>query len=1571
MSKKTNRAELQREIPADVAKWAKLDKDVNSLLFKNFEEWERRNAELINKIVNSKYFTCEENLLDALVAEDPNITFDDIKNEWINLGVIRKDDQMLNLKICMDKTPDSFKIAFSHEIHDKILNALWTDQPYDDFEDKNPIPNSWDCMSYLQNIIYYLDYKSGEKWGKNTFDILKSIVITNDDLNHRLWATEQIPSNIHLSDPTINNGIKSAFNRLLSFEIWKEVDRMVDSAKNIAEQFSSFFSNILPAAGTLISESPKYKYDEKKFLKKHKEDLDAIDSNDKISSEEKEKQKIELRWAYYIEDLKKKNKTLWELLEELHKNNFDYSKIDPLKLKSYLSKVADLRLQAICDSDIAEAMKIDCININDFSNYFKELLDLDATSINLDSHRNWLKLPVKKTIIKWEHSWLNDLEIYIWWVNNCDVLPICYEIKKADIDNLQIGIEDKVRLINFLSKAEDSGDSYIFKWENVGNLIYLFYIINSASPITALDPEKQTEVEKLFWKINSSEGWEEKEWEEKEWEEKEWEKKEWEEKEWEKKEWEEKEWDIKSGIVWNNEIENKETQINNFLEKINTHWSNVKFWDWAEIRLPMWASELPGWWYQRMKIKINNVDMKNWTFTGKVFGWELKFSGKLEWRSRKFRMNQDFLDDLWRFTKDSNKIWLLPNPDKSDFNSFKNSLNNRLWTSDLSFPIQWTTWTGNKFMQKIVDEKWEEKEVEVKRFGIPWDDKSTYKIEYNPNKRSFTVSSIFNGEEKWKDWKSSKKRFSYKRDMDWNNFLIFFTQKWLKPLTEQEAKNNIQKQEEEIKMYNGNNRKINWFSFNTIKNVIKGKFWEIKKWIDAYNKKQEEKLGDILVDDWWLWRFLWDTVWRLSPALRETFIDLEQNHYNERDNRVWAKIEPFYKQFCADYDLPDTFDQEPRYIKMKWKWSLKTQVLNRVLNAKDIMCDPWIYEAAWLLLANIEKWWGPYRGLAGHENEWLWVKALLGKTHYNNFLKHKKNCIDLFATEENKDKLQDALANSEMTYIINNILWKDGGLLFGAGLESRWLPGDVDNTSYIENPSKKILSEQFAKKLDDLTKWLFNKDAVMNKIPKHNYFEKAEKDFYRTIKTGRPAEAMGNLEWMISLARTDTQVYVTKKCYLLLMLSGILDFNWNKWLRKWAYTQWKTFWFAPAMLAKNIWHSEEIATLLNEFSNWDFSNNVTAYCHKKDLLNWETNIELLIKQLDSRFNEDKMKEFDEFVESIPWKNWEGRSPALKKLQENLTDYNNENPDDLVIKNAKLISSAWLNASADAVSTRLRIENGEFKWNDQDEKADMGKFWESCAKKIKNTKDNLDWLNWYDGAKLANQILDKYLWRFWINWDNKQAVYKRINTACRYRDQIDEKNNSDSQWKFCFLSTDKKIRNKEWKEIEIEVPLWKIYESDIKKILRYWLEWFVRTHRLSSQQLPRQLKNALDDFQDFFQTAFDKWYFDNIWNKIDSKENDVFHLWWWGVYETIAQKNDGLGYINTDDDSEIDSEDFQSLPGKQQKSILRQIFNTDTYKNSEMSNMRKNLKNHWVSLDDKEWWLFNDTSKSAKEEQNYK
>jgi hypothetical protein len=41
-------------------------------------------------------------------------------------------------------------------------------------------------------------------------------------------------------------------------------------------------------------------------------------------------------------------------------------------------------------------------------------------------------------------------------------------------------------------------------------------------------------------------------------------------------------------------------------------------------------------------------------------------------------MNEETFEEIKKMSKDSNKIWLQPDPSKSDFNTFRNSLNNKL-----------------------------------------------------------------------------------------------------------------------------------------------------------------------------------------------------------------------------------------------------------------------------------------------------------------------------------------------------------------------------------------------------------------------------------------------------------------------------------------------------------------------------------------------------------------------------------------------------------------------------------------------------------------------------------------------------------------------------------------------------------------------------------------------------------------------------------------------------------------------------------------------------------------------------
>jgi len=922
--------DLREKVPVNIVKWAGLENTMNDL-FETFAAWEEKNSELVNNFFDQLYFRWKESLLNKLIEIKPDIKFDDMKDEWINLAILQYNSWMWDFRDCLNKiTNNNIKKAFIEEIHNKVQTQLWAITAYSDFNnpDKCGI-TPWDTnvLWYFQKVVDYLNSKEWSGGAKKTLEVLYKINITNENLNTRLLAAGSgIPMWINLTDPSIPEDIKNAFDDLLSFEIGKEADRTINITKDISKKFQWLLTNTFPAINTIVWESDEYKYDEDKLWDEYKNRLQAINDDTTLSEKEKKKQIKNLKWEAYLNYLKSKNSKIGNALQQLYENDFDYDKIDRNILKDYIDAVANIRFKMLVDNWLIDALKVNFGNIDSFESFYKDLADINKSEIELkDVDTVWtVQIPIQKKIVEWKNQWLKDIDEF--WKNaekSYDALPIEYTINKADFDKevlQKVTIEDKEKLLRFLSRF-DLWDNYVIEWENIGNLIYLYFVINRNFPITSLDPEKQKEVENLFWQAkNSKHNSEENSDDESEEE--------------------------------NNEGNNEYTS-ENFKEDIEKYWP-WKFENWSEIWLPMWNSELPGWWYQWMKVKISNVNMSKWTFKWTVFGWELKFSNGLEWKSREFKMDNDTLENLKKISKDPNKIWLQPNPDKSDFNSFRENLGNRLWTSNLSFPTDWTTWDGNKFMHKIIDENGKEKEVETKYFWASSDDKSVYKIEYNPIRKSFTVSSTFNWDEKWKDGKSEKKRFSYKRDMDWNNFLIFFTQKWLVPQTEEEANSAIARQDQEFKMVNGWKWKLNWFSFNNIKNVFKTIKWNIKKKIDEYNKSQDEKLEDILVWDWWIYNKLAGVLWFI-PSMKWWLWELQREYYNSRDNKTWKKIEWYLKIFQSDPDFWTTFEQVPPFAKILWWKSYKDFIMDLAKPHASRSKDD-VHKAAALLLANIEKW---------------------------------------------------------------------------------------------------------------------------------------------------------------------------------------------------------------------------------------------------------------------------------------------------------------------------------------------------------------------------------------------------------------------------------------------------------------------------------------------------------------------------------------------------------------------------------------------------------------------------------------
>lgn len=1524
--------DLRRELPPDIAKWNLVDKTMNAV-YDTFENWRNKNAQIINMFFDQPYFSWEESLIDKFAEIHPDLKFDAIKDEWINLALIQYNNQIVKFKNCINRIKTrGVKRAFMKSIFDKIQNEISGNTAYSDFATKcTRSPWDYDVLWYLQKIVDYLNEKENTSWAKKTIGILKKITITNDDLNS-LLSINQIPAWTTLKDPTLPLNIKNTikdFDTLLSFEIGEEAHRTIDIANDISSKLEGLFSNTFPAINTIIWENEKYRYDENKLwleyqlkfqsiIKKFQAITNSTDS-DRI---EAEKQINELRREYYIKYLKRIDKKIGKALEDLYNNDFDYSKLETDVLKWYLDKVTDLRLESLFKNGVEDILNLNLGNINNFSDFYKKLADPSIDTVHLDDRiLPWtttptsIDIPIKKSIMPWKKSWLKD-DINQFWSKekSYDYLPIRYEILKKDIEDLDINMEDKTNLMNFLSRFEGDGkdnDKYIIEWNEAWSLIYLYFVINSKTPITHVDLEKQKELENLFWDTKKS-----------------------------KKDEQEKE-ETKSE-------KEKKSDVETFINEIEKFWSWVKFKNWVEIRLPARNSELPWWWYQRMKVKVSNVDKDKWTFTWKFFGWELEFGSKLEWKTKEFSMDESTFKILKRVSKDSNKIRLLPNPDNLSFNAFSKKLNGKLGTWDISFP-EWVNRDGGKFTHNITDKNWKEKEEEVKFFWIPWDTTTSYKVEYNPSSHSFKVSGTFNWTAE-NNGKSEEVRYSYSRNMDWNNFLIFFTQKWLIPQTEEEAQKAQIKQNEKFKVMNWRKRKLHRFSLNNLKNVFKTITWNIKKKVDEYNKRQDEKLENILIEDWWLYNKLSKILWFI-PSIKQWLWELEQEHYNERDNRSRKEIEKYLKLFQSDPDFWTTFDKIPPFAQILW-WKSYKGFIEGLFFAKRELWDWDIQKAAALLLANIEKWWSPYRGLTEYENKWLWVKVLLWDGHYGQFLRDKANCIharNLAEAKKNswldKKWLNEELANCEINYIINNIRGSYWNVPFSFwSKELRWLNWDK-STEYLDNPSKALLSDQFATKLETASKWRFTKSSVEETYSKNksiNRFEIMEDEFWK-MWSARYQKWAWALRRMFDLASDESLKNRAKKDFLIFLLSWALDVNCDPSLKKQVYGWAKPMSFIPWMLVKEKNVAWNIAILLDAATNWDFSKNVTKYFHKDYLLNNQSpDFKWLKAEIDNRLTDNKMREIDDYFSGLPIKDFsEETNPekltVLKKFQKALLEEDVEELDRGLLDNPVIVNN-WLLTNINVVSNRLKIKDWDFEWNDSDDISNKKKFRQDVSLDIKKRD--------YKDKKTVNFVLNKYLSRFWMNSrDARQNLYKWINTAKYYKDKVDKNGVYNPMHKFPLNG---------WKD-ELHIPLWSISKDDINKVLLYALEGNVRAHWLWWHPLPSELKDALDEFQNFFENAFHQWtlYDDYVkksafksWNLWD---NDTFLLWGWDQYRKMKEKENE----NTTDEWD-DISNWNQLKPSKKRDYLRTIFKVN-YVNKNMEEIYERLKRGW-NIIPKDWEL---------------
>jgi hypothetical protein len=431
-----------------------------------------------------------------------------------------------------------------------------------------------------------------------------------------------------------------------------------------------------------------------------------------------------------------------------------------------------------------------------------------------------------------------------------------------------------------------------------------------------------------------------------------------------------------------------------------------------------------------------------------------------------------------------------------------------------------------------------------------------------------------------------------------------------------------------------------------------------------------------------------------------------------------------------------------------------------------------------------------------------------------------------------------------------------------------------------------------------------------------------------------------------------------KRCFLIYLLSGVLDVNCRKDLWKQAYLRWKTLWFPPALLAKNKWHPEQVVALLDHFSRNNpsnkFSNRVKSYFHNSSALQGSPNVENLITDFDTRWKENDNA--DQFCKYLKWEflitkdfqTWNlWMDKTLKDLQKTARDQSNESGDNSLFCNATCINDAWVLAAPDTVHNRM-LTNSEwsFAWETWDEKEDRAKFFNQCADEISAMTVNQEY---------TNLLMDRFLGWFWLTAiETKNEIYKRIATASHYKAKI-------KKHKWTYHPSEKRKVKIKWENEEkiMYVPLWNITDEDVKKILRYGLEWRAWKQQKHCQQIPQALKNCFDAFQNYFQAAFNKWFLNSqsikseVFNIKDSSEREQhYRLWWWDVYRKIKKRDNDPFTVVWED--VISGSDFGRLSDKEKKDLWRPIFSRDNYLNDDMNEMEKQFKRNWCTVPTLAW-----------------
>ena len=401
--------------------------------------------------------------------------------------------------------------------------------------------------------------------------------------------------------------------------------------------------------------------------------------------------------------------------------------------------------------------------------------------------------------------------------------------------------------------------------------------------------------------------------------------------------------------------------------------SNTEFKKWAILWfkwINLWYPSISHNYYY---YQIIDIDEENLTFTLKVWWGIVPFSQDVE---KEIVLPIDA--KLLKKIKYNNNGNLFKYEKYDSLEKFWENIKNINLKSDYQWMEKWLSlWQNNIEVKngKFVNR---EKNEEIKYIWKEENGKfDVYKIETLDNKVVLTHPYDT----------------SFKKELDYNTFLMMISSNQLSPWSETEFKT-IEKD------VNFKPSSKDWFwKLFTVNDIILSSK-QVMDNIKYYFKEDDElraaemfeKMASKLPNWWILWDVKMEAKW-------------------EKDSKIWKRIEN------AKSRLERAWEGKGKNHGKDAANIIEKEIFSKIKSGKPLWYRQQL-KAAWYLLYAMDKWpWPYFRALAKYEGKWMWVKALLWDEHYEKYRLKVKKLEQALRKDPKNENLRYELVTAEMFYI--------------------------------------------------------------------------------------------------------------------------------------------------------------------------------------------------------------------------------------------------------------------------------------------------------------------------------------------------------------------------------------------------------------------------------------------------------------------------------------------------------------------------------------------------------------------------